>query len=81
MRPISPCGLQALRVLSFSRHVQLPSGSTGDAETQAQVKLAFHAARTLALPLGRGALTLNTVNLLPTEPLHAHPIVLDGVQN
>ena len=70
---------QALRVLSFSRHVQLPSVSTGDADAQAQVKLAFHATRTLSLPIGRGALTLNTVNLLPTEPLVSHPLVLDGV--
>jgi hypothetical protein len=65
-------------VLSFSRHVQLRSCAEADAAAHYQAKLAMHAARTLALPVGRGALTLNTVNLLPTEPLCAHKIVLHG---
>lgn len=72
-------GLQALNMLSFSRHVQLASVATPDATAALQSKLALHAARSLALPMGRGALTLSTVYLLPTEPLKAYKIVLDGV--
>jgi hypothetical protein len=71
--------LQALNMLSFSRHAQLASVVTPDASAALQAKLALHAARTLALPMGRGALTLSTVYLLPTEPLQAYNIVLDGV--
>jgi hypothetical protein len=66
-------------MLSFSRHAQLGSVPTPDASTAVQAKLALHAARSLALPMGRGALTLSTVYLLPTEPLQAYKIVLDGV--
>lgn len=65
-------------MLSFSKHVQLRSCSEADAAAHYQAKLAMHATRTLALPVGRGALTLNTVNLLPTEPLCAHKFVLHG---
>lgn len=70
--------LQALNMLSFSRHVQLASVATPDASAALQAKLALHAARSLALPMGRGALTLSTVYLLPTEPMQAYKIVLDG---
>lgn len=72
--------VQALQVLSFSRHVQLRSSTDPDPAVSYQAKLALHAARTLALPVGRGALTLSTVNLLPTEPLTAHEIVLHGAR-
>jgi hypothetical protein len=65
-------------VLSFSRHVQLATATGPDATSALQSKLALHAARTLALPIGRGALTLSTVNLLPTEPMQAYKIILDG---
>ena len=70
--------LQALHVLSFSRHVQLRSCAEADSVAHHQARLAQHAARTLALPVGRGALTLSTVHLLPTEPLTAHKFCLNG---
>lgn len=43
-----------------------------------QARLALCAARTLALPIGRGALTLCSADLLPTEPLPVSEIVLNG---
>lgn len=71
--------VQALQVLSFSRHVPLRSSADPDAGAHYQSKLAKQAARTLALPVGRGALTLSTISLLPTEFLSAHRLVLHGV--
>jgi hypothetical protein len=72
--------VQALQVLNFSRHVQLRSVAEADAAAACQAALAAHAARTLALAVGRGALTLSTVSLLPTEPLTAHKFVLHGAR-
>ena len=72
--------LQALQVLCFSRHVQLRNVAEADAAAHHQSTLTLHASRTLALPVGRGALTLSTADLLPTEPLTAHKFCLHGAR-
>jgi hypothetical protein len=43
-----------------------------------QVRLWHLAARTTALPMGRGALTLGTSHLLLTEPVPIPKLVLSG---
>ena len=81
MRCAGSCpSVQALHLLSFCRHVHLPDVAEADSAAAHQAKLAQYAPRTLAQPVGRGALTLNTMHLLPTEPLTAHKFCLHGAR-
>jgi len=56
------------------------NGDAGDPEqgSHQQAKLWLMAARTSALPVGRGAATLSTLVAKPTEALHVPPLSLAG---
>ena len=71
--------LEARRLLSFTRLVILHPVTDPEPGPQLQAKLQLHASRTLALAVGRGALTLGTLHLLPTEPLLLPKPVLNGM--
>lgn len=69
LRSTSPVVLQAS---------SLPEASEGDGALQQQNRLMVLAVRTMALPLGRAALTLGTLRPLPTEPLRIPVLCLAG---
>ncbi|GAB4821235.1 hypothetical protein N2152v2_008281 [Parachlorella kessleri] len=55
-----------------------PQATDAEGAQMQQVKLTTLAVRTMALPLGRGALTLSTLHPLPTEPLHIPVLCMAG---
>jgi len=55
-----------------------PPESTGDAELDVQYTLWAMARRTLATPVGRGALTLHTVSPSPSEVVAVPELVISG---
>ncbi|KAK9834947.1 hypothetical protein WJX84_010452 [Apatococcus fuscideae] len=75
--------LQVYKLLASNAPTTLKTSSApevSDPEMVAhqQAQLLSLASRTMALPLGRGALTLGTFHPLPTEPLAMPPLVLAG---
>ena len=73
--------LEARAMLSTNEPVPLTGSDTDDASERSfweQTQLKIFASRTLALPLGRGALALCTHRALPTEPLRVPDINLSG---
>ncbi|KAJ4462593.1 putative anaphase-promoting complex subunit 1 [Paratrimastix pyriformis] len=73
---------EACRLLCSSHPIQLRKPSPNDLSevdiATLQIRLQMNAQRTLALPVGRGALTLGTAPPLPIEPLPVPSIMLAG---
>ncbi|KAK9828929.1 hypothetical protein WJX72_002853 [[Myrmecia] bisecta] len=60
------------------RLANAPEVTDPEMVAQQQQRLMGLAVRTMALPVGRGALTLGTLRPLPTEPLAIPPLCLSG---